>query len=104
MDQYREAEVIATLNRLENEVKQLQLKKKLQLSVQYSFTQQKLAKKPQRDEDGSEYIEYYSSASCRFEDIQGITFGPLGSRFWIYRKHITTMDKCCETDMPFFGW
>jgi hypothetical protein len=44
------------------------------------------------DDDGNEYIEHMSSASCYIEDIQGISFGPITSRFWLFRKHMNTLD------------
>lgn len=33
-----------------------------------------------------------SSASCDISDIQGIIYGGISSRFWIYRKHLICMD------------
>lgn len=37
------------------------------------------------------FKEFKSSGSCRIEDIQGIIFGGLSSRFWMLRKHINNM-------------
>ena len=59
------------------------------------------------DDDGNEYMENVSSASCWIEDIQGISFGPVTSRFWLFRKHMNTMDSNAlndENNLPFHGW
>ena len=39
-----------------------------------------------------EFQYHQSSSSCNIEDIQAILFGGTSSRFWIYRKHILSMD------------
>ena len=53
------------------------------------------------DDQGNEYREKKSAASCKIEEIQGITFGPISSRFWIYRKHINSVKNL---EMPFYSW
>ena len=56
------------------------------------------------DDDGNEYMEHMSSASCYIEDIQGISFGPITSRFWLFRKHMNTLDQNDLSVMPFHAW
>jgi hypothetical protein len=51
------------------------------------------------------YVE--SKASCNISDIQGIIYGGLSSRFWIFRKHINSMDRKMtnnEKNFPFLPW
>jgi hypothetical protein len=33
-----------------------------------------------------------SSASCRLDQVEGILFGGISSRFWMLRKHLNTID------------
>ena len=33
-----------------------------------------------------------SSATCNLSDIQAIIYGGMSSRFWIYRKHMISLD------------
>lgn len=39
----------------------------------------------------ADYKEFKSSASCKLNEIEGLVFGGLASRFWILRKHINLM-------------
>jgi len=51
------------------------------------------------------YVE--SKSSCLISDIEGIIYGGLSSRFWIFRKHINSMDRKLtenEKNFPFFPW
>ena len=55
-----------------------------------------------------------SNSSCNIGDIQAILFGGTSSRFWIYRKHLISIDYDfikCDTQNPgvrnmhpFFAW
>lgn len=48
-----------------------------------------------------------SSGSCKVSDIQGIIYGGLSSRFWMFRKHVMFtrfLRKKDETKLPFFAW
>ena len=46
----------------------------------------------EEDEEGFTYKNISSSASFDISDLQGFVFGPNASRFWMYRKHINSMD------------
>jgi hypothetical protein len=71
-----------------------------------------LSSQPVKDEEQLEYkkdefIEVISSASCKVSDIQGILYGPQSSRFWLYRKHIMTMEMKRfknSSMLPFMAW
>jgi hypothetical protein len=58
-----------------------------------------------RDKKKFESIEqtYHSSASCDLEDINGITYGGITSRFWMLRKHLITVRQN-DPDIPFYSW
>lgn len=58
-----------------------------------------------------------SSTSCQISDIKGIVFGGFSSRFWIYRKHLLSLDynflmkdtkrkkfRGGKTELPFYAW
>jgi hypothetical protein len=48
-----------------------------------------------------------SKCSCMLEDIIGFIYGGITSRFWIYRKHVLSMDQKDVGDdknFPFFSW
>lgn len=57
-----------------------------------------------------------SSCSTKISDIQGIIFGGISSRFWIYRKHMCSLEynklkydtlsakKARRTVLPFYSW
>lgn len=52
-----------------------------------------------------EFDEVPSSACCNISDIKSIVFGPVSSRFWLYRKHIITMESMeNKKKLPFFAW
>lgn len=40
----------------------------------------------------NQYIMKVSDSSCKVEDVNGIIFGGISSRFWLYRKHIISQD------------
>ena len=40
----------------------------------------------------NQYIPKVSDSSCKIEDITGILFGGISSRFWLYRKYIISQD------------
>lgn len=39
------------------------------------------------------YIYTRSSASCSLDKIQGIIYGGMSSRFWLFRKHMCCLDE-----------
>ena len=39
-----------------------------------------------------EYNYLQSSSTCNISDIQGIIYNGASSRFWIYRKHLISLD------------
>lgn len=61
-----------------------------------------------------EFTWQQSSSSCNLEDIQAIMYGGTSSRFWIYRKHMISLDydvmkfdnqrPGVKTSFPFFAW
>ena len=52
-----------------------------------------------------EFEKVKSSASCKFENIQGFVYGPTVSRFWVSRKHINSMAASELKDgLSFFSW
>lgn len=55
----------------------------------------------QHAEDGSEYEEKLSSSTFNIEEVESLTFGPISSRFWLYRKHVNTVKT---EKMPFLSW
>ena len=53
------------------------------------------------------YKNKTSSASFKLKDIQGIVFGPSSTRFWLFRKHMITMDINNFKDpknVPWYSW
>ena len=54
-----------------------------------------------------EFEEDPSSASFNVEDIEGIVFGGISSRFWMLRKHLcslTSADHNNGNGVPFYSW
>jgi hypothetical protein len=45
-----------------------------------------------------------SSTSCDVDDIQGIIFGGISSRFWLLRKHFSSLKKEELDDLPYYAW
>ena len=50
-----------------------------------------------------------SRASCTFDEIRGIAFGGINSRFWLFRKHVNTLKDSTlanskKVSMPFYAW
>ena len=46
-----------------------------------------------------------SSSSCHVNEIKGIIFGGISSRFWMLRKHINSLiDVKQLKNFPFFAW
>ena len=61
-----------------------------------------------------QYSWFESSCTCNIDDIDSFNFGGFSSRFWIFRKHMISMEyddmkrinqnpggKC---NFPFFNW
>ena len=45
-----------------------------------------------------------SGASCYVKDIKSFSFGGFSSRFWLYRKHINSMEHKDLRNLPFYCW
>ena len=47
-----------------------------------------------------------SSASCDLDDLIGILYGGISSRYWMLRKHINSLEisKISDEDIPFYSW
>lgn len=65
----------------------------------------------QEPEDLQKLVNQYkyvkSKCSCKISEIQGFIYGGITSRFWIFRKHILSMDKkdsMEDKNFPFFPW
>ena len=41
----------------------------------------------------NEFMMKVSNSCCKIEDIRGIIYGGMSSRFWLYRKHIIYLDS-----------
>ena len=57
--------------------------------------------------DLEKFEEDPSSASFNVEDIEGIVFGGISSRFWMLRKHLcslTSADHNNGSGVPFYSW
>ena len=50
----------------------------------------------------------FKNSTCTFElcDVESFLYGGIGSRFWMFRKHINSMDlqDIKANKMPFFTW
>jgi|TARA_B110000285_G_scaffold127678_1_gene143872 hypothetical protein len=52
-----------------------------------------------------EWIYDKSSCTTNVDDIEGIVYGGISSRFWLFRKHINSIDSIQELqNLPFFAW
>ena len=51
-----------------------------------------------------DYTNTKSSASTCVDDIQSITFGGINSRFWMLRKHFSSMSTLELEMAPFYCW
>ena len=52
----------------------------------------------------NENRKYYlkqSTTTCGLDEIQSIIYGGFSSRFWIYRKHMNTLEN---NKIPFYAW
>ena len=63
------------------------------------------------EEDHEGYLSKTSTSSASFfiSELKSIVFGPNVSRFWLYRKHINSMnineiEKQNGKNLPFFSW
>lgn len=66
------------------------------------------------EEKAEEFSYHQSSSTCSLSDIEGIIVGGHSSRFWIYRKHMISLDydimkfdnqaPGVKTSFPFFSW
>jgi len=50
------------------------------------------------------YKRFKSDASCKIEDITSFVFGGFSSRFWLLRKHISSMEVSDLKNLPFYCW
>jgi hypothetical protein len=70
--------------------------------------QEENKEKDKKESDGNTK-DQISTASFSLNDITGIVFGPTSTRFWMYRKHINSIElknlvKEKNYEMPFFSW
>ena len=62
---------------------------------------------PEVENKVDEYKLSISSASCNVNDIKNIIFGAAHSRFWMYRKHMNSINLLKyreDKNIPFFSW
>ena len=47
-----------------------------------------------------------SSSSCKLEEIRGILYGGISSRFWMLRKHLNLhkIEDYKKENVPFYAW
>lgn len=66
--------------------------------------QMKMNRKQLRDDPN--FIEKLSSASCNLDEIQGIIFGGVSSRFWMMRKHFSSLptNELKSSNMALYAW
>jgi hypothetical protein len=51
------------------------------------------------------YTKAKSKASCDLAEIDGFTYGPISSRFWLLRQHINSMPATeINKGLPFYSW
>ena len=50
------------------------------------------------------YQKIKSNSTCFIRDIQSFVFGGFSSRFWVYRKHINSMNVEQLRNLPFYSW
>ena len=55
-------------------------------------------------EKGEQYKLDKSAGSCKVNNILGIIYGGISSRFWLLRKHINSLDWKQLKDLPFHSW
>ena len=74
-------------------------------------TMKPIEKQPRDDDDEAsdqeENLYTYTKSSCStdVENIQGIIFGGISSRFWLLRKHINSIESVSDLQqLPFFSW
>ena len=46
----------------------------------------------------NKYKAKKSDCSCSLDDVKGVIFGGISSRFWLYRKFIIYRDSHCESN------
>ena len=57
--------------------------------------------------DSEDFEKDPSSASFNIEDVEGIVFGGISSRFWMLRKHLCSLNPLEHRDgskIPFHSW
>ena len=56
--------------------------------------------------EGVDYVWKKSNASCNLDEIEGIIYGGISSRFWMLRKHFNYYDtKCIKNGkLPYYAW
>lgn len=54
----------------------------------------------------SDYKEKLSGASCDLEEIQGVIYGGVSSRFWMMRKYYSTLSssELKNKNIPLYSW
>ena len=56
------------------------------------------------DFEDPDFLYIKSRCSCKVDDIIGITFGGIDSRFWMLRKHFNSMSQKELDLVPFHNW
>ena len=53
-----------------------------------------------------EFNLHKSSTSCNLDEIRGILFGGISSRFWMLRKHMNSynVSEYNSDSIPFYAW
>ena len=64
------------------------------------------AQKNEEVNEDTDFKKKESSASCDLDDINGILYGAISSRYWMLRKHINSLEisKINDEDIPFQSW
>lgn len=57
-------------------------------------------------DESSKYVIKKSAGSFEISDVESIVYGGASSRFWIFRKHINSMNiqDIKANKMPFYAW
>jgi hypothetical protein len=57
-------------------------------------------------DSNNEFVFHKSSCSFDIDEVESFLYGGIGSRFWIFRKHINSMDlqEIRANKMPFQAW
>ncbi len=56
------------------------------------------------DFEDPDFLNKRTRCSCKVDDITGIIFGGIDSRFWMLRKHFNSMSHVELDLVPFHNW